>query len=1632
MAKVAAFKLKVEGKTSTLTDLEQLNKKLKEISDSIKAIKSISSSDALSGLIADQGKLTNAAKQTQKVIDEQAKSLKNLGNTAEVTKLKKEFESLSTKLSEARKEIENLRNAKLGNSLAPDIEKISINIGEVISRLRESKVSFAQFGAGISNNFEQDLAKIELRLQQINTQVKQAKSTGSTTQTSNLTSLISEQKTLLNLRKELNKELNQQTTIKINPFDSTSLVSLRAELSKVTKAYATLSEEARKSSEGIALYNKAVSLKTQVSGIEESLGDFRRNVGNYQSALLGLSTSLKEIGTASTKPLANFIGQQNIERANELRRSIDLLSSQFTKLSAEEKKTEVGIGILNRLQNEVKELNSITAASSKGFSKLNQTFLSIGDVITGGLIGGGIISTIQALSTGIKKIVEINSVISDLKADVRKTVGLTADEVNLFVKSLEELDTRTSLNDLLKIGAIGGQQGVEGLDNITKFTAAIDKLKVSLGDEIPNVDDLVSGVSGLSNVLFGFTKDGDQITANLLKIGNSLNVLSASGKATAPVIIDFASRIGGSLAPLGVLPEKILALSAAFQEFNILPERGATAINNLVKDLGANVELFAKKLQLNEDQLRTAFNTDPLDAFNLVLQRVTELAGDDKTKLLSLLDGLKQGGEGVSNVFLQLGKNQERFSELLGISSKSLTNITSLQNEYNIKNENAAAAVGKLSKAWNSLFSGEGAEKSVKNVANALTFLIEILKDFGETIAQIFNTDNFIEEGFKELVNGYYDLSNAIKKESTTIESSFQILKSETQNKELRKKAIDDLVNRYPELLNKYQLENASINELGAIQQRVTETMKANIREIIKARTQEVIATRIATETMKLARLETGNIEDLNLFQRGLVNLGESLGKSRTELLAKAKDDTKKTIQELNKEFANTDLVIDNLFKIDESKLNITLDELKSKLKGAVKQFQLSLADPSIQAETKKAIEKMLAELNGINLDADIPTQAFGQYAKKIETTLATLSKLTSGKATDTTINKVNEQSYKDASEAIKDYSDELAKLKAKTDELRSETISNIFDKEISELRAKFQTEIAELIKQRKEAEAALSKSTTPKQRSDLKAIIDESATQIAVLQSNLDTAIKDIESKRNTAVNEAVKTIEDTLRSVQELTAEAARVELQFDVENLTTQLKNELSSLELNFTIDQTALKTQLNAGLISQKEYNDKLKELDSKLIDDKINLNAKYFTEINKKYDELIDSQQTLSAISLEASRINLENERNIAIQKLKQLATEKGITAEILKQQIDATNKEFDLKDSELVRKENEILKKLYQDRIISLEQFKEATAKLESDQASDTNKKKSFIENLFGNEEDLESKLKELKDKLISFTQELSDTLFEIESNRLDREFELRNANLDKQEENELKVVGNNKAERERIEREFDEKRKKIEQEQAERRKKLAIQQAIINGALAITTIFAQVPKFDFGVSTFALAALSAATTLLQIAKIKSQSFAKGEYFNSDAKGGRTGGSAAPRDETGERPIGTGVLHEDEFISTARQTKRNRWLYDMLNRDRISLNHGGQSTIESDLRKRFMSENSATNFIPRVIVGGHHVSDKTEITLSQESIELISNEMSKRTSASIGSAAFNGIVTGATKAEKIAQREFRKSQRSAI
>ena len=103
----------------------------------------------------------------------------------------------------------------------------------------------------------------------------------------------------------------------------------------------------------------------------------------------------------------------------------------------------------------------------------------------------------------------------------------------------------------------------------------------------------------------------------------------------------------------------------------------------------------------------------------------------------------------------------------------------------------------------------------------------------------------------------------------------------------------------------------------------------------------------------------------------------------------------------------------------------------------------------------------------------------------------------------------------------------------------------------------------------------------------------------------------------------------------------------------------------------------------------------------------------------------------------------------------------------------------------------------------------------------------------------------------------------------------------------------------------------------------------------------------------------------------------------------------------------------------------------MLNRDRISLNHGRPSTIESDLRKRFMNENSATNFIPRVYIG-ERKSDKLEVALSESSVDHMATVIATKVGLSTGKATFDGISKGISEAEKAKLREIRKQQRSAI
>ena len=90
-------------------------------------------------------------------------------------------------------------------------------------------------------------------------------------------------------------------------------------------------------------------------------------------------------------------------------------------------------------------------------------------------------------------------------------------------------------------------------------------------------------------------------------------------------------------------------------------------------------------------------------------------------------------------------------------------------------------------------------------------------------------------------------------------------------------------------------------------------------------------------------------------------------------------------------------------------------------------------------------------------------------------------------------------------------------------------------------------------------------------------------------------------------------------------------------------------------------------------------------------------------------------------------------------------------------------------------------------------------------------------------------------------------------------------------------------------ERLTDKQKEKLERDFAKRQKRIAKLQALINGALAVTKILAEVPKFDFGISTGILIAAAVATTAAQVATIEAQKFAKGGRVKIAEKGAKFG-----------------------------------------------------------------------------------------------------------------------------------------------
>jgi TP901 family phage tail tape measure protein len=422
-----------------------------------------------------------------------------------------------------------------------------------------------------------------------------------------------------------------------------------------------------------------------------------KDTERYKAVTASIKENSLAITASKTKmaELQNQIGLTGLTMGQLQQKSIALKAALRAMIPGSE-----------NYKNTQAELGKVTARLDELRGKAAGAKFSIGSLADSFNRYQGIAISVIAAMTGvilsIQKIIDINGKLSDAQSDVMKTTGMTKKEVDELTKSFGMLETRTSRIDLLKIAEQGGRLGIPKAE-IQDFVQNMNMAAVALGDSFTGGVDEVAEKLGKIKFLFKETKDMNVAQA-YQSIGSAINDLGANGTANEANIAEFTQRIGSLTDVLKPTVQETLALGTAFEESGIEAEQSSRAYNIFMKQASTEAGKFATVMGISKKSVEDMINTNPL---NFMLEFSKGLNGMNATEVANTLDYLGVNADGANKVIGAMGNNFDRFHTLIDLSNNSFENGTSLINEYNIKNENLAATLEKISKRISGFFSSE-------------------------------------------------------------------------------------------------------------------------------------------------------------------------------------------------------------------------------------------------------------------------------------------------------------------------------------------------------------------------------------------------------------------------------------------------------------------------------------------------------------------------------------------------------------------------------------------------------------------------------------------------------------------------------------------------------------------------------------------------------------------------------------------------------------------------------------------------------------------------------------------------------------------------------------------------------------
>lgn len=451
------------------------------------------------------------------------------------------------------------------------------------------------------------------------------------------------------------------------------------------------------------LQQRIDGIKQKMAALDVTTKQGQREFKKLEKELVSYNSAVSQ-NITNTERINNAMKNLSGTSLNELKRALSAAKSELGKMSASDKG-------LKQMQNNVKalqgQINELTGAVNKNGGAWSTAMKNLTAYV--GLFS--LFNKAKELVTGaIKKNFEYSGSLTD----IRKISGLTMEEVNKLSTELAKIDTRTSVDGLAQLAYQGAKLGMSkyGVEGMTQFVKAADKINVALGEELG--EEALPALSKMVEVMGLIPKMG--IEKAMDATGSAMFKLSTTSTATSNDIVEFSKRLTGVARTAGITTDQLLALGSASSSMMLMPEVASTALGKFIVALQKNHNLIAQELGIPDETIKNLYASGhAMDAIVLVLEKMRDKG--NMNALGGIFKDLGSDGQRLVTAMVTMSKNVDMLKDHLYESEEAFREATAVTNEYEMQQQSAIGILERANNLWEKAFVNPEGVDAVKGMA---------------------------------------------------------------------------------------------------------------------------------------------------------------------------------------------------------------------------------------------------------------------------------------------------------------------------------------------------------------------------------------------------------------------------------------------------------------------------------------------------------------------------------------------------------------------------------------------------------------------------------------------------------------------------------------------------------------------------------------------------------------------------------------------------------------------------------------------------------------------------------------------------------------------------------------------------